>query len=88
MTRIFLTLATLANVLLATAFVLGLMIGDPRVADPHVQAGVSAHFLTAVGALVFGSFAPRTTQGFAAPLLHRMLDALAAGQKSPVAGSR
>jgi hypothetical protein len=54
-TRIFLTLAILANVLLAVAFVLGLMIGDPRVADAQVQAGVSAHFLTAVGALVFAA---------------------------------
>jgi hypothetical protein len=54
-TRIFLTLATLANLLLAAAFVLGWMIGDPRQADVNVQAGVSAHFLTAVGALVFAA---------------------------------
>ena len=35
-----------------------------------------------VGALVFGSFAPRTTQGFAAPSLHRLLDALSASRSS------
>ena len=41
--------------LLAAAFLLGLLIGDPRVADVQVQAEVSAHFLTAVGALVFAA---------------------------------
>lgn len=55
MTRIFLTLALLASLLLVASFALGLTIDDPRVATPEAQRGVAAHFLTAVGALVFAS---------------------------------
>lgn len=55
MTRIFLTLASLGGLLLVAAVVLGLSIDDPKVATASVQAGVSAHFLTAVGGLVFSA---------------------------------
>lgn len=51
MNRIFLTLGTLSTVVLVSAFVLGLQIGDPRELDPQVQATVQHHFLTALAGL-------------------------------------
>lgn len=53
MNRIFLPLCGLSWILLGTAFVLGLQIDDPKVAEIAVQRGVQYHFLTALGALVF-----------------------------------
>ena len=56
MTRIFLTLAVLSTILLCVAFGMGQSIGDPRLADPEVQASVSRHFLTGMAALAFSCF--------------------------------
>lgn len=53
MARIFLTLAILSSLALLVAFWLGLGIGDASVIDAIVQSRVAAHFLTALGALVF-----------------------------------
>ncbi len=55
MNRIFLPLCGLSWILLAAAFVLGLNIDDPKVADAMVQRGVERHFLTALGAIVFAT---------------------------------
>jgi hypothetical protein len=55
MTRIFLPLAVVSTIFLVATFVLGLQIDDPKVADRAVQAGVSAHFLTALAALCFAT---------------------------------
>jgi len=52
-TRIFLTLASLGNIVLWVALGMGLSIGDARQADPVVQHAVGVHFLAGVGALVF-----------------------------------
>nr|AUN35804.1 hypothetical protein [uncultured bacterium] len=49
------TLASLGGLLLVASVVLGLNIDDPRVATAQVQGGVAAHFLTAVGGLVFAA---------------------------------
>lgn len=51
MNRIFLPLCGLSWILLGTTFVLGLSIDDPKVAGAAVQA----HFLTALGSLVFAT---------------------------------
>ena len=53
MTRIFLTLTVLSTILLFVAFWMGSSIGDPRLADPEVQASVSRHFLMGMAALMF-----------------------------------
>lgn len=53
MNRIFLPLCGLNWILLATTFVLGLQIGDLKVAELSVQRGMQYHFLTALGTLVF-----------------------------------
>lgn len=53
MTRIFLPLCGLSWLCLAAAFLLGLLIGDPKLPDPAIQRHVQFHFLTALGALVF-----------------------------------
>jgi hypothetical protein len=55
MTRIFLPLSIVSTIFLVAAFVLGLQIDDPRVLDRTVQAGVSAHFLTALAAICFAT---------------------------------
>jgi hypothetical protein len=55
MTRIFLPLAVVSTIFLVATFVLGLQIDDPKVLDRGVQAGVSAHFLTALAALCFAT---------------------------------
>jgi hypothetical protein len=55
MNRIFLPLCGLSVILLVAAFVLGLLIDDPRVLDRGVQAGVTYHFLTALAALCFAT---------------------------------
>jgi hypothetical protein len=54
-TRIFLPLCGLSWILLAVAFVLGLSIGDARVAELAVQRRVSLHFLVSLGAIVFAT---------------------------------
>jgi len=54
-TRIFLTLSALGIGLLATAFLLGLNIDDPRVRDLTVQKGISLHMMTGLGGLVFSA---------------------------------
>lgn len=48
--RIFLTLATISNLALATAFGLGWVIGDPGAPDRAVRQAVSLHLLVALGA--------------------------------------
>lgn len=53
MNRIFLSLCGLSWILLGAAFVLGLQIDDPKVAEVAVQRAVQHHFLTALAALVF-----------------------------------
>jgi hypothetical protein len=53
MTRIFLTLAILANLALVAALWLGYEIGDATLPDREAQAQVSVHFLTGLGALCF-----------------------------------
>lgn len=55
MHRIFLPLCGLSWILLGAAFVLGLQIDDPKVADVAVQRGVQFHFLAALGAIVFAT---------------------------------
>jgi hypothetical protein len=55
MNRIFLPLAVVSTIFLVATFVLGLQIDDPKVPDRAVQAGVSAHFLTALAALCFAT---------------------------------
>ena len=54
MTRIFLTLATFSNLILAIALWLGLRIGDATQRDLAVQSRVAQHFLTGLAALVIG----------------------------------
>jgi hypothetical protein len=51
--RIFLTITVLSTLLLFAAYVMGWSIDDPTVRDAAVQKGVTDHFLTAVGGLVF-----------------------------------
>ncbi len=53
MNRIFLPLCGLSWILLVAAFTLGLSIDDPKVVDVSVQRTVNAHFLAALGAIVF-----------------------------------
>jgi hypothetical protein len=53
MTRIFLTLSTLANLALVAALWLGYEISDATSADPDALAQVSVHFLTGLGSLCF-----------------------------------
>lgn len=53
MTRIFLTLSIIANLMLVAALWLGYEVGDATLADREVQSQVSVHFLTGLGALVF-----------------------------------
>ncbi len=55
MKRIYLTLVTVSTVLLITAFVLGLSIGDPTERVETTQQHVQWHFLTALAALVFAA---------------------------------
>lgn len=55
MNRIFLPLCGMSWLLLAAAFLLGLNIDDPKVAEVAVQRSVSYHFLTALGAIVFAT---------------------------------
>lgn len=55
MKRIFLTLASLATVLLITAVVLGLNIGDAKSLEPQVQSRISTHMLVGLGALTFAT---------------------------------
>lgn len=53
--RIFLTLAVLANTVLVTAMILGLLIGDAANLDAAVQGRVSRHMLMGLGALTFAT---------------------------------
>lgn len=53
MNRIFLPLCGISWLLLGAAFVLGLQIDDPKVAQLAVQRGVQFHFLTALAAIIF-----------------------------------
>ena len=55
MTRIFATLALLSLGVTATAFWLGLEIGDPTLRDPGVQRQVAEHMLTGLAALIFAT---------------------------------
>lgn len=55
MKRIFSTLAVLSTLLLLTALVLGLNIGDPADRARAVQTVLTYHFLTAMAALVFAA---------------------------------
>ncbi len=55
MNRIFLPLCGVSWILLGAAFVLGLQIDDPKIAEIAVQRGVQYHFLTALAALVFAT---------------------------------
>lgn len=55
MNRIFLPLCVISTIFLVAALVLGLQIGDPKVPDRTVQAGVQYHFLTALAALCFAT---------------------------------
>lgn len=50
MSRIFLTLASISNVLLVVTFVLGWQIGDPASLEELEQNQVGTHFLVAMGA--------------------------------------
>lgn len=52
MKRTFLTLAVVSTALVVAALVLGLQIGDPKVAVRAVQMRVSVHLLTGLAALV------------------------------------
>ncbi|MDA0835715.1 MAG: hypothetical protein O3A29_20775 [Planctomycetota bacterium] len=54
--RIISSLAVIGNVLMGVSFVLGMMIGDPRVRDLAVQSRVTWHELTALGSLTFALF--------------------------------
>ena len=54
-TRIFLTLAAAGTALIAVAFYLGLVIGDPAARDLAVQASVSKHMLVGLAGLVFAA---------------------------------
>jgi len=53
MTRVFLSLAILANASLMAVFWLGWRIGDARVSDPSVQRDVAWHVLAGMSGLVF-----------------------------------
>jgi len=53
--RIFATLALVSTLLLLTALMLGLGIGDPADRSEAVQTAVQHHFLTAMAALVFAT---------------------------------
>ncbi|GIX03649.1 MAG: hypothetical protein KatS3mg113_0655 [Planctomycetaceae bacterium] len=55
MSRIFLTLCGLGNLLLITAFAVGLPIDDPRIADQAIQLQVSRHMLLGLAALCFAT---------------------------------
>ncbi|MEZ6133023.1 MAG: hypothetical protein R3C59_30495 [Planctomycetaceae bacterium] len=55
MKRIFLTLAALATILLLTAIVLGLNIGDARSLEPAQQSKISTHMLVGLAALTFAT---------------------------------
>lgn len=55
MKRIFATLAVVSTLLLLTALVLGLNIGDPANRAEAVQRVLKYHFLTAMAALVFAA---------------------------------
>lgn len=52
--RIFLTLAVIAVLLLATSVVLGLNIGDAKSLETVEQSRISTHMLTGLAALTFG----------------------------------
>lgn len=55
MVRIFLPLSFLSAASLVAAFMLGLMIDDPKSRSLAVQAGIQNHFLVALAALIFST---------------------------------
>lgn len=55
LTRIFLSLALVANVVLVSAIVLGMQIGDVTRTDRAVQSAIGVHMLAGLGALTFAT---------------------------------